>query len=155
MSQADILKKNAQPGAGDDIRIANRDGARELVLVVDDEPFATLLMERILVAEGYRVVVTHDGFEALRIYRKLGGQIDLTILDYAMPLFDGFAVFNELRMINPQAAVVLTSGLERPARMNWMLENGLLGFIPKPHTQKKLVSQVRTLLDAAVGSGAK
>ena len=53
------------------------------------------------------------------------------ILDFAMPMMDGFAVFNQLRRINPDAAVVLTSGLETPQVLNWMLANGLMGFIPQ------------------------
>ncbi len=63
-----------------------------------------------LAEEGYRVVIAHDGFEALKIYEKMGKRIGLVILDYFLPVIDGDAVFEELRSINPKVSVVLSSG---------------------------------------------
>lgn len=131
------------------VHIANPDGARELIMVVDDEEFASLMVERVLTAEGYRVVVARDGYQAIEFYKRLAGQIDLVILDFAMPFMDGFAVFNQLQRIDPEAAVALTSGTTSPARLKAMLASGLRGFIPKPHTARKLLSQVREMLDSA------
>jgi len=131
-----------------EVRIANPQGPRELILIVDDEDFVTLLAQRVLTDEGYRVVTAKDGFQALDIYKKLQGQIELVILDFTMPIMDGAEVFNELRMINPQVPVVLSSGFTEQDKLKWMLAKGLRGFIPKPYTQQKLLLQVRSTLDA-------
>ncbi len=131
-----------------DVRIANPDGSRELIMIVDDEDFVTLLAQRVLTDEGYRVVTAKDGFQALDIYKKLGDKIELVILDFTMPIMDGSEVFNELRMINPQVPVVLSSGFTEQDKLKWMLAKGLRGFIPKPYTQQKLLLQVRSTLDA-------
>jgi len=131
-----------------DIRVSNPDGARELILIVDDEDFVTLLAQRVLTDEGYRVVTARDGFQALDIYKKLQDQIQLVILDFTMPIMDGAEVFSELRMINPQVPVVLSSGFTEQDKLKWMLAKGLRGFIPKPYTQQKLLVQVRSTLDA-------
>ena len=141
---------------GADIRIANPEGPRELIMIVDDEDFPCLLAERVLTDEGYRVITARDGFRALDIYKKLQTEVDLVILDFVMPLMDGSAVFNGLRRINPQVAVVLTSGFTAGVdKLNGMLANGLRGFIPKPLTQKKLLLHVRTVLDAMQVKAAK
>jgi CheY-like chemotaxis protein len=131
-----------------EVRIANPEGARELIMIVDDEDFVTLLAQRVLTDEGYRVVTARDGFQALDIYKKLQSQIELVILDFTMPIMDGAEVFSELRMINPQVPVVLSSGFTEQDKLKWMLAKGLRGFIPKPYTQQKLLLQVRSTLDA-------
>jgi len=138
----------AAPAVGGDIRIANPNGARELVLVVDDEEFVTMIAQRVLTDEGYRVVTAKDGFQAIDIYRKLKDQIMLVILDFTMPVMDGADVFAELQQINPKVPVVLSSGFAEQEPLRNMLSRGLRGFIPKPYTQQKLLTQVRSTLDA-------
>jgi CheY-like chemotaxis protein len=137
----------AAPGAGE-VQIANPNASGELILIVDDENFVTLLAQRVLTDAGYRVVCAKDGFEALDIYKKIGNQIDLIILDFTMPIMDGSEVFNELRMLNPRAPVVLSSGFSEQDKLKWMLAKGLRGFIPKPYSQQKLLLQVRSTLDS-------
>lgn len=136
---------------GVEVRIANPEGHRELILIVDDEDFVTLLAQRVLTDEGYRVVTARDGFQALDIYKKIQNQVGLVILDFTMPIMDGAEVFSELRMINPQVPVVLSSGFTEQDKLKWMLAKGLRGFIPKPYTQQKLLLQVRSTLDAMKG----
>ena len=130
-----------------DVKIFNPTGPRELVMIVDDEDFVTLLAQRVLTDEGYRVVTARDGFQAIDIYRKLGEQVALIILDFTMPVMDGTDVFNELREINPKVPVVLSSGFAEQERLRAMLARGLRGFIPKPYTQQKLLTQIRSVLD--------
>ena len=105
------------------------------------------LAQRVLTDEGYRIVTAKDGFQAIEIYRKLKDQISLIILDFTMPIMDGADVFAELLQINPKAPVVLSSGFAEQERLRSMLARGLRGFIPKPYTQQKLLTQIRSVLD--------
>lgn len=130
-----------------DVKIFNPTGPRELVMIVDDEDFVTLLAQRVLTDEGYRVITARDGFQAIDTYRKLGEQVALIILDFTMPVMDGADVFTELREINPKVPVVLSSGFAEQERLRGMLARGLRGFIPKPYTQQKLLTQIRSVLD--------
>jgi len=131
-----------------DVRIFNPTGQKELVMIVDDEDLVTLLAQRVLTDEGYRIVTAKDGFQAIDIYRKLKDQIALVILDFTMPVMDGADVFDELLQIDPKVPVVLSSGFAEQERLRGMLARGLRGFIPKPYTQEKLLTQVRSTLDA-------
>jgi len=130
-----------------DVRIYNPTGPKELVMIVDDEDLVTMLAQRVLTDEGYRIVTAKDGFQAIEIYRKLRDQISLIILDFTMPVMDGADVFAELLQINPKAPVVLSSGFAEQERLRSMLARGLRGFIPKPYTQQKLLTQIRSVLD--------
>lgn len=130
------------------MEIHNPAGSRELVLIVDDEEFITMLAQQVLTDEGYRVVTAKNGFQAIEIYRKLKDQVALVVLDFVMPVMDGADVFAELQLINPQVPVVLSSGFAEQDRLRGMLARGLRGFIPKPYTQQKLLDQIRQTLDA-------
>ena len=134
-------------GTGD-VKIHNPTGSKELVMIVDDEEFVTMLAQRVLTDEGYRIVTAKDGFQAIETYRKLKDQIALIILDFTMPIMDGADVFAELMMINPKVPVVLSSGFAEQERLRSMLARGLRGFMPKPYTQQKLLTQIRSTLDA-------
>ena len=129
-------------------QVFNPEGPNELIMVVDDEQNVNMMMQGALVDQGYRVVCAKDGMEAIKIYKKLKDQIDLVILDYLMPVMDGGEVFEELRIINPRVAVVLSSGFTEHDSLKIMLAKGLRGFIPKPYSRQKLLIQVRTTLDS-------
>jgi CheY-like chemotaxis protein len=131
------------------VRVKNPNGNREYLLLIEDEPDVADLASEMLAEEGYRVVIAHDGFEALKIYERMGKQIGLVILDYFLPVIDGDAVFEELRSINPNVNVVLSSGFAEQSKIASMLAQGLRGFIPKPYSREKLLEQVRSTLDAA------
>jgi CheY-like chemotaxis protein len=131
------------------ISVLNPKGNRELILLVDDEVEISELASTMLTDEGYRVILARDGFEALKTYQQVGKQIGLVILDFFLPVMDGDAVFDELRALNPDVAVVLSSGFAEQSKLGNMLAQGLKGFIPKPYTREKLLEQVRSTLDAA------
>jgi CheY-like chemotaxis protein len=131
-----------------DIPVLNPKGNRELILLVDDETEISELASAMLTDEGYRVILARDGFEALKIYQQIAQKIGLVILDFFLPVMDGDAVFDELRALNPEVAVVLSSGFAEQSKLGNMLAQGLKGFIPKPYTREKLLEQVRSTLDA-------
>ena len=137
-----------------EIAVLNPKGNRELILLVDDETEISELASAMLTDEGYRVILARDGFEALKIYQQVGKQIALVILDFFLPVMDGDAVFDELRGLNPEVVVVLSSGFVEQSKLGNMLAQGLKGFIPKPYTAEKLLEQVRSTIDAARLSGS-
>jgi CheY-like chemotaxis protein len=131
------------------IPVKNAKGNRELILLIEDEAEVGELAAEMLAEEGYKVITAHDGFDALKIYERLGTQIGLVILDFFLPVMDGDAVFDELRALNPNIDVVLSSGFAEQHKISAMLGQGLRGFIPKPYTRDKLLGQVRSTLDSA------
>jgi CheY-like chemotaxis protein len=135
-------------GIPPEIKVTNPKGNREYILLVEDEIQVAEVAAEMLAAEGYKVIVANDGFEALKIYRNIGKQIGLVILDFFLPVMDGDAVFDELRVLNPNINVVLSSGFAEQQKISAMLAQGLRGFIPKPYSCEKLLGQVRSTLDA-------
>jgi CheY-like chemotaxis protein len=141
-----IIPRTSTPSQ---IVILNPEGGRELILIVDDEPEIAEFASTILAEEGYKVIVARDGFEALRVFQQIHGQIGLIILDFFLPVMDGDAVFEELKAINPSVNVVLSSGFAEQNKIGAMLAQGLRGFIPKPYTREKLLEQVQSTIEAS------
>jgi CheY-like chemotaxis protein len=128
--------------------VRNPSGRRELILVVDDEPEVLERASLMLQDEDYRILLANDGLEALQIYRSMPGKIALVILDFFLPVMDGEAIFDELKAIDPNVQVVLSSGFREQTKLGGMLARGLCGFIPKPYSAEKLLDQVRSIIAA-------
>ena len=129
-----------------EITVSNPEGQKELILVIDHDERSRTLAEVLLTMDDYRVIQCGNGFRALDIYRQAGGAIDLVIIEVLMPQIGGEEIFDEIRCMRPDAAVVVCGGFSEPAKVSEMLMKGLNGFIPKPYKQDKLLQQVEAVL---------
>ena len=107
------------------------------VLVVDDERDIREVAEAALGAWGYRVLTAADGAEAVAVYAANKGQVDVVLLDLAMPYLDGAATLRALRKLDPGVKVVVSSGLQD--RSATVAE---VPFLAKPFTADALLEQI-------------
>ncbi len=119
----------------------------EAVLLVDDEDLVRELGQRILVRSGYKILTATNGREALEVYEKEKGHIDLVILDLIMPTMGGKDCLNKILEIDPQAKILIASGYSADASIKEYVELGAKGFVAKPFRFKELLRQVRIALD--------
>ncbi len=113
------------------------------VLLVDDEETIRSLGSEMLRKLGYEVITAGDGRQALDIYRQRD-DISLVLLDLTMPHMDGEQCFRELRELNPQVRVIMTSGFNEQEVTQKFVGKGLAGFIQKPYN----LSTMRAVLMA-------
>jgi PAS domain S-box-containing protein len=102
------------------------------VLLVDDEETIRGLGREMLKELGFDVVTANDGREAIEIY-KSGNDIKFVILDLTMPHLDGEQCFRELRLLNPNVKVIMSSGFSEQEVTQKFIGKGLAGFIQKPY----------------------
>jgi PAS domain S-box-containing protein len=121
-------------------------GGDETILVVDDEPMVRNLSHAVLQQFGYRVLLAEDGLEALDIYRREKGHIDLVVLDLTMPRLSGRDTLHRLLQIDPEVHVLFASGYSSELVTEGEKE-GVFGFINKPYRPQELAGAVRTILD--------
>ena len=124
--------------------VTSRQG--ETILVVDDEDALCGLARSVLERLGYRVLVAHDGLEAVELVAG-GAPLDLVLLDQTMPRLSGPETLRQLRTLSPQLRVVLTSGYELGTRPLVLAGLEVEGFLPKPYTPDSLGAAVREALD--------
>ena len=125
------------------------------ILVVDDEPAARVLANRVFSEAGFEVTAVQSGFECLERFRKQPNGFDLVLLDLSMPFMDGEETFRHLRGINPNVVALLSTGFLAPAqeRIERMVAGGLAGFIRKPHRPDELLAQVQAILEKMSRAG--
>ena len=124
------------------------DGAEQCILLVDDDMTAVLLMRRILVEAGFKVVTAHSGFECLDLFRGSPHAYDLVILDMSMPLLDGEETFQRLREIRSDMPVILCAGFIQQEKLNRLMTSGLAGLLRKPLAPDEIVNHVRATLES-------
>jgi phosphate regulon transcriptional regulator PhoB len=127
------------------------------ILVVDDEPSITDLLEYNLRQNGYRVVVARDGHEALRLARA--EQPDLIVLDLMLPGPDGFDVCRELRRegsptLSGVPIIMLTARDEEVDRVVG-LELGADDYVTKPFSVRELLARVKAVLRRVGPAGSE
>ena len=116
------------------------------VLVVDDEAIVRDAARITLERYGYEALAAPDGMTAVEEYRKHREKIDLVLLDLTMPLMSGEETLQQIRFINPEVRVLLTSGYNEAEAVQRFSGKGLAGFIQKPYTADALARKVREVL---------
>jgi len=119
----------------------------ETVLIVDDEDDVRDLGKRILVRCGYRVLTAANGKEALDIYGREWPKIDVVILDLIMPEMGGEECLRNLKRINPEARVLISSGHTRGGAGDDGPDMKVRGFVHKPYEIKDMMKSVRDALN--------
>jgi len=117
------------------------------ILIVDDERMVADVGSKMIEKLGYEALVARSGEEALEIYRKERGRIDLVVLDMVMPGMGGGETFDRLRAMNPDLLVILSTGYSMEGRALEILNRGCRGFIQKPFD----LHELSTRLEEALG----
>jgi PAS domain S-box-containing protein len=127
---------------------ADSSRGRETILLADDEPLLRNLGRTILERHGYRVLLAADGQEAVELFCREPGAVDLAILDVTMPRLSGREAARLIVTARPSMKLLLASAYA--ADTNSALgEPGVRGFISKPYRPNELASAVRAALDLA------
>jgi CheY-like chemotaxis protein len=120
---------------------------KEKILLVDDEE-ETIQVEELMLKElGYSVLPALSGQEAVQLYKENMADLDLVALDMIMPEMNGKDTFNELKMLNPKAKVLLVSGYSLNKQIEELMERGCDGFIQKPFDIVQLSQKLREVLE--------
>ena len=119
----------------------------ETILLVEDQRDLRSLASRILERQGYTVLQSENGAEALSLAAGYAGEIHLVLTDVVMPHMSGRAMVEQLRAVRPSATVVYMSGYtDDDVLRRGIMEPGSR-FMPKPFAPAELLRLIRDVLD--------
>jgi len=116
----------------------------EAILVVDDDAPIRRMLERTLVAEGYRVEWAADGGTALAAIER--SVPDLLVLDVSMPGVDGLAVCRRARSRGLATPILLLTARDSVSDRVDGLDAGADDYLVKPFATEELLARIRALL---------
>src|SRR5262249_12107391 len=108
------------------------------VLVVDDEDLVRNMARLTLERCGYAVETASNGQSAIEIFAQSPSAFSAVLLDLTMPVMDGEEALHHLKGIQPNVAVVLSSGYNETEAFEKFQDRGACGFLQKPYTPAAL-----------------
>lgn len=117
---------------------------KKKILVVDDEPSISMLLEFNLKLAGFEVQCVYDGeavFEAIQMFRP-----DLIVLDLMLPKMDGIQVCRKLRSLSNLVPIIMLTAMQDLTDKIAGLDNGADDYMTKPFSPQELVSRIQAIL---------
>ncbi len=115
------------------------------ILIVDDEPNITEILEIVLRDEGMEVLKTGSGREALAILQDQ--EVDLVISDIRMPDFSGVELLREAKQVAPDTIFIMITAFASTETAIEALQHGAYDYITKPFKMDDLRSIVHRALE--------
>ncbi len=123
--------------------MTRRDGELGTILVVEDDPSISELLQLYLGREGYRVVASGEGAPAVSLVRD--ERPVLVVLDLMLPDTSGLRVLKDVRVFSPVPVIILTAKDADQDKIHG-LELGADDYMTKPFNPGELVARVRAVL---------
>ncbi len=140
-----ILDGGARAGAGP----RGADGPESgVILVADDQDYVREVVATMLQSEGYSVLQAEDGLQAVQLVRDRPGRVALALVDYMMPRMNGLEAAAEMRRLEPEMPVILSSGFCEPEAVGDALGNEICAFLHKPYRLAELAATIARVLES-------
>lgn len=123
-----------------------------LVLVVEDEPNLSEVLEAYLRLGGFRTERAADGEHALRLFHE--AKPDLILLDVLLPRGDGFDILRRVREAGDTPVIMVTARVEDVDRLVG-LRMGADDYVTKPFNPPEVVERVKAVLRRARPSASE
>ncbi|MBF0117348.1 MAG: sigma-54-dependent Fis family transcriptional regulator [Desulfobacterales bacterium] len=115
------------------------------ILIVDDEPSILNSLSGILSDEGFDVITSSNGYDALKIIEAESP--DLVLLDIWMPGMDGIETLKEIKKNNPNIQVIMITGHGTIETAVLSTKLGAYDFIEKPLSIDKVIVSINNALN--------
>ncbi|MSP10593.1 MAG: phosphate regulon transcriptional regulatory protein PhoB [Pelagibacteraceae bacterium] len=116
------------------------------IFIVEDEPSIVSVLKYNLEKENYKVSVSDDGEEALKLIKEKNP--DLVLMDWMMPNLSGVEILRNLKKDNlckDIPIIMLTAKGEEEDKLR-AFDIGADDYITKPFNQKELIARIKTVL---------
>jgi DNA-binding response OmpR family regulator len=113
----------------------------QFVLIVDDDRDWAESVADLFQAYGYEVEIVRDGRQAVEQARR--STFDMVFMDVDMPVMNGIDSCVQIRKANPDAKIMMMSGVKRSG-VDLALDAGALGLLEKPLGFERMLEVVES-----------
>jgi len=135
------------PQAVEAVEPVHASRSKGTVLIVDDEALIREVASAMLQDIGFDIIEATNGKEAVALYRQHQPAIRAVLLDMTMPQMDGKTCFSELKKINPDVRVLISSGYTEQDINKLFAEHVPAAFIQKPYMPESLQQKLDEILN--------
>jgi signal transduction histidine kinase len=122
-------------------------GEGETIMIAEDESKVRESIRLILQDNGYKIIEAENGEDAVRKFRENRGAVSVILLDVVMPLKNGRAAYEEIKILEPEVKTIFMSGYaDDIISKKGILEEGF-DLISKPINPVTLMRKIRDVLD--------
>ncbi len=114
------------------------------ILIVEDDPRVSELLQRTLLQNQYDVDCAYDGESAFKLASQK--EFDLVVTDIMLPKLDGISLAKKLRSSQPQLPILMLTALGETDDKLEGFDAGADDYMVKPFEVKELLARVKVLL---------
>ncbi len=115
------------------------------VLIVDDQDSIRDALSKMLIKEGYEILLAGEGDEALEILRKR--KVNVILSDLKMPKMDGVQLLKTSKLIKPEVEVILITAHGTIEKAVSAMKDGAYDFIRKPFKKIIIANMIKKAVE--------
>lgn len=138
------MPKNTQNPSEPTTKNAPSGGAKEKLLVVEDDPAIQRMISDYFRHVGYEVITASDGESGLRM--ALGDKPTVIILDLMLPKLDGLSVCRQVREKFPSIPIIMLTAKDDVVDKVLGLEMGADDYMTKPFSLRELEARMKSVM---------
>ena len=118
------------------------------VLIVDDSPTETVILEKMLTKNGHEVIKAENGADGVAVCRA--EKPDAVLMDIVMPGLNGFQATRQLSRGNDtnHIPVIIVTTKDQETDRVWGQRQGAKGYLTKPVDEGKLINTLNSVMAA-------
>lgn len=115
-----------------------------VILIAEDDELILRTIEHKLLKEGYDVILSRNGKEAIDHIKN--SEVDLIITDIMMPFVSGIEILSALNLMEKKIPVIMLSSMGQEEVILTAFDLGASDFIVKPFSPNELMLRVKRLI---------
>lgn len=119
----------------------NKIPIKKKIVIIDDEPDIQYTIKEICLHGGYEPVIAHSGANGYELCKNK--DINLAIVDYHMPDWDGLTTVKKIRQIDSAISILVLTVDERQEIAEKFMAVGATDFAIKPIKSPDLISRIK------------
>ncbi len=121
------------------------------ILIIDDDPYITTLLENYFKREGYKTYTSYKGKPALKLLHSIS--IDVVLCDIRLPDIEGIQLLKYIRKLSPEAVVIMMTAYAEIRAAVESIKAGAFEYVTKPVLPDEISDIVRKAADKKTNEG--